>query len=552
MDWPSFCSLLDERKQVNDGDGAKKLWLARCATDVELFARVYFPHYCQLNFNELHHDLFSITTFGENSIRRARAAPRGYAKSTLEALIKPIHDVCYGLEKFIVIFSNTQDQSNQKLKDIRSEVLTNTRLIADFGIHFKTKTPGESQYIVFCGSSSCRFESYGSGTEVRGIRHGASRPTKIIVDDGEHSEEVLNEAIRRKYEDWFFQVVSKLGTKETNINVIGTILHPESLLANLIKNPAYSGKIYKAVISWSSNQKLWDQWTKIYTNLDDPERVPKSNAFYTTNKDAMLEGTEVLWEQKETYFDLMKELIETGRRAFFKEKQNEPIGGDEALFEKIHWYRETSEGFLIESNNVTIPWDKLKDKSGRWLNAMGALDPATGQTKARPNKLGDYSCILTGMSMEIGAEHKKRLFVHEDWTKREGPTKWIGEIFEFDQIYDYQKFGIETNLYRDLLLPNVEAERKRVELKLKKQIRVNIYDIHNVDNKEKRIYTLEPKVTHGWILFNRALSQTFMRQLEAFPHGDHDDGPDTLEMLWGLVNNRYKASGVNVNAMGGR
>lgn len=543
LDWQKkHQEFLDQGRQR---EAKRWLWL-RCATDLELFALRYFPHYCQFDFNPLHRDIFDDTELGERATKRARAAPRGYAKSTLETLIKPIHDVCYAQERFIVIFSNTEDQSNSKLRDIRTEVLTNARLIADYGICFPNKRAAETSFIVRCGTHTCMFQGYGAGTEVRGIRYGASRPSKIIGDDVEHSEEVLNEAIRRKYQDWAFQVVSKLGDTNTNISWIGTILHPESLLADIIKNPAYDGKIYKAVISWAKNSKLWDQWTKIYTNLDDPERKERSEAFYRANESAMLDGAEVLWPEKESYLYLIKEMIETGRRAFFKEKQNEPIGGDEALFEKLHWYHETSEGFVIESSNTLVPWSKLKDKDGNWLSAYGTLDPATGQTKAKAGKLGDYSELVTGMALPVpGREFKMRLFVHEDWTKRAGPSTWISEIFEHDRIYDYQKFGVETNLYRDLLLPNLMAEQKVQAEKQKREVRLPFYDIHNVDNKEKRIYTLEPKISHGWILFNRSLSQTAMRQIEAFPHGDHDDFPDALEMLWGLVNNRYKASAIN-------
>lgn len=498
-------------------------------------------------FNELHHDLFAVTQFGERSIRRARAAPRGYAKSTVTALIKPIHDICYALEKFIVIFSNTQDQAFQKLRDIRSEVLTNAALIDDYGICFHTKTPGESEYIVWCGNHSVLFAGFGAGTEVRGIRYGADRPSKIIVDDGEHSEEVLNEAIRKKYEDWMFQVVSKLGTKETNIEVIGTILHIESLLAKLLVNPAYSGKLYKAVISWSQRQDLWDQWTRIYTNIDDDERVAKSQAFYIANEAELLKGVRVLWPEKESYLDLMKELIETGRRAFMKEKQNEPIGGEDHLFEELQFYHETSEGLLIEKSGVLIKWDQLKGQNGKFLNAYAVLDPATGQTKARAGKSLDFACIPTGLR-----DPKGRLFVHSDWTRRATPTKQIAAVFDLHVQFDYQKFGVETNLYRDLLTENLIRERKRIEQETKKVVKIPFYDINNVDNKEKRIYTLEPKVSHGWILFNRALSGEFVQQMLSFPHGSHDDCPDALEMLWGLVNNRYKAAGVDLNAMGGR
>lgn len=550
MDSNSLLNLFEELRKRNDEANAKLLWKMRLATDKELFAVAYFPHYCQFDFNQFHRDNFDQASFMERAIRRARAAPRGYAKSTLEAFIEPIHDVCYALESFIVIFSNTSEQANQKLKDIRTEVLTNDRLIADYGIRFPNRRPGETQYTVHCGSHKCLFMAFGAGTEVRGIRFGASRPSKIIVDDGEHSEEVLNEAIRSKYEDWMFQVVSKLGDTQTNIKVIGTILHAESLLAKLITNPAYDGKIYKAVISWSSREDLWEKWKKIYCNLDDPDRMINAGKFYAANEVEMLRGTKVLWPEKEPYLYLMKELIETGRRAFFKEKQNEPVGGDQALFEQIHYYHETKDGFLVESNNVLIPWEDLRDNNGNWLNPMGALDPATGQTKAKPGKLGDYSSLGVGLGVQVpGREHKIRLFVHEDLTVRSGPSKWIRNIFEYNEKFVFDKFAIETNLYRDLLLPNVEAERKRFQEEIGKEVHLPIYDVQNVDNKEKRIHTLEPKVTHGWILFNRALSQTAMRQIEAFPLGDHDDFPDMLEMLWGLANNRYRAGGL---ALGGK
>ena len=536
-----------QEKEANDF-----LW-ARCATDVELFANVFFPHYCQHPFNKLHHDVFSSTHFMERAIRRARGAPRGYAKSTLEAFILPIHDACYGLEAFILLISNTQGQADQKLADIRTEILTNAALIDFYGVHFKVSRPGAQRYTIYTAHSATLFASYGAGAEIRGVRFGAHRPSKIVADDMEHSEEVNNEDLRRKYEDWFFQVISKVGNKLTNIHVIGTILHPESLLMGLTKNAGYDSKIYKAVVSWSSRQDLWNEWTRIYTDLDDPERRPRADAFYESNKDQLLAGVEVLWPEHESYLDLMKELIETGRRAFMKEKQNEPLGAEESLFETMHWYHEVTDGLFIEKpghkdGGVLIPWSELKDSKGRWLNAYGALDPATGQTKSKAGKAGDYSAIVVGIK-DLKAD---RLLVHEDWTKRAAPTKFIQAVFDLDDKYDFQKFGVETNLFRDLLIPNMNDERRRRETELKKTIKVPFYDIVNVDNKEKRIFTLEPKTTHGKLVFNRALSETFKRQFELFPKGDFDDAVDATHMLWELVNNRYKATPMPGSGLGGR
>lgn len=525
--------------QLEDEDAARDLLYYRCSTDVAAFALHFFPHYCSKPFNEFHNSLFRDWSAPFRGVRRAYGAPRGYAKSTLLALIKPIHDICYGYEKYICIFSNSQAQAVGRLKDIRREIFTNPMLLDLYRIRALSRVPAEKQFGVVCDGHETQLAAFGAGTEIRGVRFGEHRPTKVICDDVEHSEEVFNEEIRRKYEDWFFQVVSFLGTKDTNVEFVGTVLHQKSLLVGLSKNPSYSGKIYRAVEAWATNESLWDEWKKIYTNLDDDERKVKANAFYEANKEKMLEGSKVFWPEHEDYYYLMQELISTGRRSFNKEKQNNPLGNEDSVFENFNYYREVSGGLEIERSGKIIPWDELQP--------FGVLDPSTGQTKAKSGKLGDYACLLTGYQ-----DRRGRCFVHSDETKRLSPTKQIQSIFDHQERYGYEKFGVETNLYRNLLLPNIIDERNRREKASGKLVKVAFYDIENTENKEKRIYTLEPRVTHGWILFNRTLSKEYMDQMQDFPHADHDDCPDATEMLWGLMNKRYTASPLSINAMGAR
>ncbi len=539
---------MSELEKENQSDLFKTAIRLRCAHDLELYSIAFFPHYCIHEFNEFHLDDFKSIKFMERCIKRVRGAPRGYAKSTFKALIKPCHDVCYGLEDFIVFISNTQQQANGKLKDIRTEIVTNSDLIDVYGISFPRKNPGETAYEIGCGDHTCKMEAYGANTEIRGIRYGAKRPTKIIVDDSEHSEEVNNEDIRGKYSDWYFQVVSNIGNEQTNIEFIGTVLHRDSLLANLLKNPAYDGKLYKAVINWSEREDLWLQWREIYTNLDNDNRLAESEAFYQQNERDLMKGVKVLWPEKEPYLALMKEMVEKGRRNFMKEKQNEPISSKDALFEVMHWYKETPTGILVEKTNTHYEWKNMKH------TAMAVIDPSTGQTKAKVGRSGDFACILTGYQDPRG-----RLLVHHDWTKRKSPTKQIKEIFELNELYKYHKFGVETNLYRELLLPNIATEKQKREKERQAngdtnyEIKLSFYDIVQTENKDKRIHTLEPKVSNGYILFNRALSQEFLGMMEIYPTaGQHDDGPDALEMLWSLANNRYQFKAVNMDVMYGR
>ena len=474
-------------------------------------------------------------------------APRGYAKSTIKTMFKPIHDVCYGNEKYILFISATKPQAVQKLKDIRRELLNN-RLLSDiYGIQFSSKVLGAESFEVSCEGSSMLLQAVGAGTEMRGFRYGESRPTKIILDDVEDSEAIHNEDLRDKLRDWYYEVVSKLGDIGTNIELVGTVLHRDSLLMKLLKNPAYTAKVYKAVISWAKNEHLWDEWKEIYSDIENDQRSVDADKFFKDNQEAMLEGTKVLWPEKEPYDYLMKEMVETGRRAFMKEKQNSPMPSDHSLFDRIHWYREDKDrgGFIIESNGAFISYKEMR--------AYGAMDPATGESKSKKKGKLDFTCILSGMK-----DNKGRLFVHRDFTRRAKPDVYISQIFEHHLEMDYEKFAVEYNLYRNLLMENIIRERKRIEEERRKAgntdwgIKVPFYDIQQNEKKEKRIFTLEPKVNNGWILFNRTLSMNFMTMLQEFPFGDHDDGPDALEMLWSLCNNRYKSQPVSLNPMGSR
>lgn len=532
-------------KEEQDEDCQNQLLKLRCAYDLQLFAETFFPHYCQYPFNEFHFDYFERSKFGEREVRRSTAAPRGAAKSTLVSLIKPIHDVAYGLEEFIILISNRSDLAAAKLKDIRNEILSNTELVEFYGLHFPRKNPGEEQFVLYTEDHQTQFMSFGRGSQVRGVRFGSARPSKIIIDDAEHSEEVYNEEIRKKTENWYFEDVGKVGDTKTNIDFVGTVLHRDALLSKLIVNPAYESRVYKSVIKWSHATALWNQWKSIYRNLDDPNRLENAKSFYRANEEAMLEGTQVLWPEREPYEYLMRELEEIGRLSFFKEKQNEPLGSEEKVFETIQWYKEVDAGLEILSTGVIVPWSRLKE------NAFGVIDPSTGRVSGGKKKLGDFTCLLTGFCETIGND-KKRLFVHSDWTRRATPSVYIKEIFEHHLKYNYLKFGVETNLYRELLMPNIIDEKKRREKEKQQSIRLPFYDIEQTENKQERITRLEPKMTHGYVLLNVALSPEFKNQVEDFPKADHDDCPDALEMLWGLVHNRYKASSLSVSAINGR
>ena len=86
-----------------------------------------------------------------------------------------------------------------------------------------------------------------------------------------------------------------------------------------------------------------------------------AQTYFEANREEMLEGTEVLWEDKLSYYDLIEMKVTEGEASFNSELQNEPIDPDNATFneEWFDWYEpelmdwKSSEIVIIGSNDPT-------------------------------------------------------------------------------------------------------------------------------------------------------------------------------------------------------
>lgn len=267
----------------------------------------------------MHRDQFDSYQYGERGVKRVLAAPRGYAKSSIKALLRIVWDVCYCQERYIIIASNTEEQSIQKLKDVRRELIENTQLHSVYGHFFSSSIISMRSFVADNDGHKVLLEAVGSKKEIRGKRFGEHRPSKIVVDDFEHSTEVESEVVREKAKALYRDVFERIGNKKTNIDVVGTVLHRKSLLKDILKTPEYEANTYKAIIDWSPRQDLWSKWTQIYTDLDNINHLADAEKFYNENKKEMLKGTKVLWEEHEDYLTLQKE-IEHGKTIVHERK----------------------------------------------------------------------------------------------------------------------------------------------------------------------------------------------------------------------------------------
>lgn len=293
--------------------------------------------------------------------RQVVAAPRGHAKSTNFTFKDSLHAVLYAYKHYILILSDSSEQAEGFLDDIKTELEDNANIIMDFG---SLKGDKAWRTGVILTKTDIKAEAIGSGKKVRGRRHRNWRPDLIVLDDIENDENVNTPEQRKKLKNWFDKAVSKAGDTYTDIMYIGTILHYDSLLNNVLQNPRYKTRKYRAVISEAVNTKLWDEWEGIYTNLFNENHEEDARTFYEAHEEEMLLGAEVLWEEKLSYYDLMEIKVSEGTASFNSELQNDPIDPENATFNP-EWF-DYYEPELMESYG----WSLLDFMQGEYDDFM--------------------------------------------------------------------------------------------------------------------------------------------------------------------------------------
>lgn len=515
---PARVRLLKEYEAGLPATGPEGIRKRLGAIDMEFFGRAYFPHYFSRPSPEFHRDLDAIWQQGVlkgryplaprdaraisrmPGCRRAVAAPRGHAKSTTLTFKGTMHAVLYGYKHYPIILSDSSDQAEGFLENIRVEFEENGLIREDFG-DLQGKVWRNN---VILTASGIKVEAIGSGKKIRGRKHRNWRPDLLVLDDIENDENVRTPEQRLKLSNWFNKAVSKAGDDYTDIVYIGTLLHYDSLLAHTLSNPGYKSIKYKAVLAFSDAEDLWKQWEDIYTDLSNDSHEEDARAFFEAHREEMLEGTKVLWEEKLSYYDLMKMRVDEGEASFNSEEQNEPINPDDCLFQEewLDYYNEAEVDF--------------KDRN---FIFFGFVDPSLGKTKH-----SDFSAIITL------AKHKATgyMYVYDADIERRHPDRIIADILEKERRLrrdfgkGYKKFGCETVQFQWFL------KEELVKASAKAGLYLPVEEVPQTADKVLRIQTMQPDIKNKYIKFSRR-HKRLLEQLLQFPMGAHDDGPDALE-----------------------
>lgn len=184
----------------------------------------------------------------------------------------------------------------------------------------------------------------------------------------------------------------------------------------------------------------------------------------------------------------------------------------------------------------SVEWpDELFGGPGFWFERwpdntilrVMSLDPSKGSD----SKQGDYQAItLWGRTPDttewVECDVARRPMTAprsaDDTALGEGMVECAVELY---RAFKPECLALETNTFQQLLIIPLLAEAKRQGVELR------IVELDNRVNKNVRIRRLGGPLSQRRLRFRRTPgTRLLVSQLQQFPTGDHDDGPDSLEM----------------------
>jgi len=158
---------------------------------------------------------------------------RSSAKSTLITNAYVLYSVLGMQEKkFVIIFSQTQPQAKIHMRNIRGALEHNEVLKRTLG-PFKEETNEWGSTTIVFTRLNARIMVASVNEAVRGVKHLQHRPDLIVVDDPEDVQSARTKEGRDKIYNWFKSEIMPLGSKHTNILVLGNVVHEHCLTMRL-------------------------------------------------------------------------------------------------------------------------------------------------------------------------------------------------------------------------------------------------------------------------------------------------------------------------------
>jgi len=428
----------------------------------------------------------------------------------------PAWCVCYEKRHFIPIISDSFPQAKGHLATLKYEFENNERIAEDFGDLRGNKWQEDDIET----TTYVKVVALGSRMKIRGRKFRQWRPDLIIVDDPEDVKGVQSSTMRRDIQNWFNRSVVRAGWENTKILVIGNFIHSECLVRKCVLNPMFQHTTYRAVARWADNPELWNEWRKILTSIENPNKEKDAYAFYLERKVEMDAGAVSAWPEAYPYYQLMVMKASEGSASFSMELQNIPVAPEDRLFPR---WAEYSREWIGDEVVLTPHFEHLPVKLSD-CKLFAFTDPSLGKTQA-----ADYSAIIIIARAPSGLG-----FVIEADMKRRTPDTLLQDQIRWGRRYRVARWGIEAVQFQAFFASQSAKESREQGAYLPV---VPIQQSHR-GGKEMRIQSLQPDIENDYLAFPDRATGSFdllYEEMEQAPLLPHDDGLDALEGCWRLA-----------------
>ena len=454
--------------------------LSKLKDNMILFGKVTIPNMFSSESPEFHYDI--ARNLMDKSHKQVNIiAPRGHAKSSIVGGVFPLWHIMFEKgPKLIVLISRTQDHAVKLLGTIKD--------VLDYSSQFR-------QLFGYWGMNSARVWSKaeielkdgtmiickGTGQQLRGIKHGNQRPTRIILDDPEDENNTKTAEAMESNLRWLLQsAIPSLDPERGRIAIIGTPIHQRCIVETLKEMTGWKNLLYKPDLD--NNKALWETWQPI-------EKLRQKKA----------------------------ELESINRvSVFYREYMCEVVGDEDQLFKESYINYYDGSLFHDSSGNAFLKITYLNHSDTteeRPVNVFMGVDPASSTRQT-----ADFSTIVP---VAIDAEGNR--FVLPYYRKRATPMSLAEAILEYFKIYKPEKVRIESVGYQEMLREYVKVRCEESNmfipgLEIKENPR---------NSKSMRLETMEPYFAQGKFHMQKNMME-LKDELLLYPRGKHDDLLDGL------------------------
>ena len=447
---------------------------------------------------DFHKEIWELVT--SNSKQVAIAAPRYHAKSTAVTHAYTLASVLFREARYVLIVSDTVTQAVQFLGDIKKELLDNDDLHSLFGLKDGPfpKDTEDDLIVEMQDGHTFRIQAKGSEQKLRGLKWANLRPDLIIGDDMENDEIVMNKDRRQKFKRWFYGALIPCVSSSGKIRIVGTILHLDSLLENLMPSSLLSS--HRGV-----KQLVQEDLREYSLNV-----LPWNSIKYRAHTD---DFKKLLWPEMKSAqeFRLQKDdYVRQGLAdVYSQEMLNIPLDITSTFFKKSDF-------------NPMKPEDQK-----RALVYYATCDLAVSQSQR-----ADYSAFVVG-----GMDEDGRLYCKHVIKERMDALEIVDTILMIQKIYKPVLFGLEQGTIQKAIGPYLNEEM------LKRGEFINTILLKPSGDKLTRARSIQARMRSGACKFDKDADwyQSFEDELLRFPRDKHDDQVDAWAYLGLMLDRMWEA-----------